>query len=127
MSFPDALAEHLAAIRDRDVARLAATVSTRTVALVTSAGDVSTDPARFLALHRDWFASDTWSLDTETLWTHVGADVGACVLQLDYRDRRTDGTPIRERSILTLVFGMEDGRWVLVQDQNTPCRADAAS
>jgi ketosteroid isomerase-like protein len=122
-SFADALAEHLAAIQDRDLPRLAATVSSRAVALVTAEGAVSTSPTRFHALHADWFRSKTWSLDTRVLHTHVGHDVASCLFELDYRDRKPDGTAIRARSILGLVFGLEDGRWVLIQDQNTPCAA----
>ncbi len=121
--FEDALAEHLAAIHSRDFDRLARTVSPRELVLVTAQGEVSTDPARFLALHRDWFASTTWLLDARRLHAYVASDVATCLLELDYRDRRDDGTVIRERSILHLVFQRQDGTWLLVQDQNTPCRA----
>ena len=120
-TFADALDDHLAAIRARDLDRLARTVSRREVVLVTARGDVSTDPARFLALHAEWFRSSTWSIETRVLHERVGADVATCLLALDYRDRQPDGTPLHERSILALVFAREDGRWVMVQDQNTPC------
>ncbi len=57
-----------------------------------------------------------------TLHTHVGQDLATCLLALRYRDRPADGAPpVDERSVLGLVFAREDGRWVLVQDQNTPC------
>jgi uncharacterized protein (TIGR02246 family) len=122
MTFDDALAHHLAAIRARDLDGLAATVAADELVLVTAGGEVSTSTPHFLALHRDWFRSPTWSLDTELVHRRVGVDVATCVLRLDYRDRPPDGPPIHERSILSLVFAQRDGRWLLVQDQNTPIR-----
>jgi ketosteroid isomerase-like protein len=122
VSFTDALDEHLAAIRARDLRRLAATVSARGVRLVTAQGEVSTDPGRFLALHADWFRATTWSIATRLLHAQVGTDVATCLLALEYRDDPPDGVPVREVSVLGLTFALEDGRWVLVQDQNTPCR-----
>jgi hypothetical protein len=122
VGFSDTLDEHLAAIRARDLHRLAATVSTRGVGLVTAQGQVSTDPGRFLALHADWFRATTWSIATRLLHAHVGMDVATCLLALEYRDEPPDGVPVREHSVLGLTFAVEDGRWVLVQDQNTPCR-----
>jgi hypothetical protein len=47
------------------------------------------------------------------------------VLRLDYRDASPDGTPIRQLSFLTLVFQRQGGRWVMVQDQNTPVKEPA--
>jgi ketosteroid isomerase-like protein len=122
VGFAETLDEHLAAIRARDLTRLAATVSTRGVRLVTAQGEVSTDPDRFLALHADWFRATTWSIATRLLHAHEGTDLATCLLALEYRDDPPGGTPIREDSVLGLVFALEDGRWVLVQDQNTPCR-----
>jgi ketosteroid isomerase-like protein len=100
------------------------TVDPDEVVLVTSGGQVSTDPGRFLDLHRDWFASDGWTLDAELLHIREVGDVATAVLRLDYREARPDG-PVREESILSLVFHRRDGRWLLVQDQNTPVRGDS--
>ncbi len=127
MSFADTLAEHLAAIEARDLGRLTATVSRHAVLLVTSRGETSTAPVRFLALHEEWFRSTTWTIDTRLLESRVDADVALVLLALDYRDRRPDGSAIHERSVLGLGFAREDGAWVLVYDQNTPCAAPAAA
>lgn len=79
----------------------------------------------FVALHRDWFAGNTWSLDTELIETVEGADVGLAVLRLDYRDRPPGREPIHETSLLSLVFQRQGDRWVMVHDQNTPIRPQA--
>ncbi|HEX2026144.1 MAG TPA: nuclear transport factor 2 family protein [Actinomycetota bacterium] len=125
MTFRESLDRHLEAIRRRAVHALAETVDADEVVLVTADGDVSTDPERFLELHREWFATDGWTLDAELLHTREVGDLATAVLRLDYREDRPDGSR-RQESILSLVFRRRDGRWVLVQDQNTPI-ADGSS
>jgi len=44
--------------------------------------------------------------------------LGVAVLHLDYREPPAT----RSESYLTLVFERRDGRWLMVQDQNTPIR-----
>ena len=75
VTLEEALAAHLDAIRRRDLAALAVTVAPDEVVLVTARGEVFTTTERFLALHRDWFASTTWSIATELLHHRVGADL----------------------------------------------------
>ncbi|HEX2236612.1 MAG TPA: nuclear transport factor 2 family protein [Actinomycetota bacterium] len=120
--FEESLEEHLAAIRARDLERLRATLSTARLTLVTATGDVLTGADRFLDLHRDWFASDTWTIDTGVVSTHVGTDLAVCIMSLRYRDRPGEEDSIDERSILTLALESADDRWLVVFDQNTPCR-----
>lgn len=121
MTFHDALELHLKAIQARDLEALADTVDPEEVVLVNAAGEICTRPARFLDLHRDWFASDNWTLDAEVLHVREGSDLATCLLWLDYREDREDG-PFREESVLSLVFQRRNGRWLMVQDQNTPVR-----
>jgi uncharacterized protein (TIGR02246 family) len=118
--FADALAEHLAAIQHRDLDRLAATVADGELTLVTSAGEVLRGRDVFLALHRDWFASSTWSLTTRELHARIGGELATVLLELDYRDTPAGAAPLRQQSVLTLVFARENERWLLVHDQNTP-------
>ena len=119
VTLEESLAAHLDAIRRRDLAALAATVAPDEVVLVTARGEVFTTTERFLALHRDRFASTTWSIATELPHHRVGADLATCVLKLDYRD----APDVRQESILSLVFRRVGDRWLLVQDQNTPIRS----
>ncbi len=118
-SFRAALDRHLDAIRRRDLAALAETVDPDEVVLVGSDGEVSTEPARFLELHRAWFETGGWSIDTEPIHTLEASELASSVLRLRYREERPDGV-VEEESILTLVFRRRDGRWLLVHDQNTP-------
>ena len=50
-------------------------------------------------------------------------ELATVLLRLRYRDRGADGSSIDEPSVLALVFRRRDGRWLLVQDQNTPIRS----
>jgi uncharacterized protein (TIGR02246 family) len=120
LGFAEALRAHLDAIAVRDLEALASTVAPDEVVLISAAGEVTTSAQHFLALHRDWFASRTWSLQTRLVHQRVGDGFARCVLELDYRDTAPDGTPVRIPSILTLLFERRGGRWLMVQDQNTP-------
>jgi ketosteroid isomerase-like protein len=124
MTFRETLDEHLAAIRARDLGRLARTLPARgPIVLITADGRLVRSADEFLSLHRDWFAGTTWRLDSEPVEVFDAADLGVAVLKLDYRDVKPSGEPLREQSYLTLVFRREGDGWVMVQDQNTPIQA----
>jgi uncharacterized protein (TIGR02246 family) len=123
-TFGETLQRHFDAIRARDLEALASTVAPDQVHLVTANGEVSTSAQHFLDLHRDWFASPTWQLTPQIVATREGGDLATCLVELEYTDEASDGAGrIRERSILSLVFELRDGRWLMIQDQNTPVRA----
>lgn len=123
MTFREGLEAHLSAIRRRDADALAATLpADGRIVLVMADGKLVRSAAEFMALHRDWFAGQTWTLDAEPVATFESADLGVAVLKLDYRDAKPSGEPLQEESILTLVFRREGGKWVMVQDQNTPIK-----
>jgi ketosteroid isomerase-like protein len=120
MTFRETLNEHLRAIQTRDLAALIETLPAERLTLVTSDGRLVRTVDEFLALHKDWFASLSWSLDAAILDAVEGEDFGLAVLRLDYRDRPPNREPIHEASCLTLVFQRQAGRWALLHDQNTP-------
>jgi uncharacterized protein (TIGR02246 family) len=117
-TFRDTLERHLQAIRERDLAGLAETVSPDALVLITAEGKLARSAAEFLELHRGWFAGGKWSLDAKPVEIFESEDLGVAVLELDYREEPST----RSHSFLTLVFQHRDGRWLMVQDQNTPVR-----
>lgn len=125
MTFRETLDAHLDAIGRRDLADLMATLPPpeSPIVLITSDGTLVRSAAEFERMHRDWFASDTWTLETEPVEVYESTDLGVAVLRLDHRDTPADGPPVRQASYLTLVFARRDGRWAMVQDQNTPIRS----
>lgn len=73
---------------------------------------------RDLEAHRGWFAVQGWTLQASEVEVFESADLGVAVLRLDYREPPAT----HSRSYLSLVFQNRNGRWVMVQDQNTPIR-----
>lgn len=126
MTFRDALDRHLRAIRERDLPGLIATLPADEVTLITSDGRLIRSVAEMVQMHKDWFAATTWMLDVEVVSLIESPRMGVAVLRLDYHDNPLGRPPIREASYLSLVFALRDGRWVMVQDQNTPIKAGKA-
>jgi hypothetical protein len=55
LSFRDTLAQHLGAIRSRDLDALAATVAPDELVLITAEGRLKRSAREFLEAHRAWF------------------------------------------------------------------------
>lgn len=118
MSFSEALERHLRAIRERDLDALADTVAPEELVLIMADGKLARSTREFLETHRGWFAVKNWTLDAEPVKTFESADLAVAVLRLDYREPPAT----RSESYLTLVFQRRGGKWLMVQDQNTPIR-----
>ena len=118
MGFRDTLERHLRAIRDRDLAALADTVAEPALVLIMADGKLVRSTREFLEAHRGWFAMPGWTLDAREVEVFETPQLAVAVLELDYREPPAT----RSRSYLTLVFQNQDGRWRMVQDQNTPIK-----
>ena len=125
MTFRETLDKHLRAIQQRDLQALRETLPAEELVLILSDGRLVRTVAEFLDLHRGWFQQTTWTLAAEPVSVRETPEMAVAVFRLDYRDQAADGRPIHETSHLTLVFARESGRWVMVQDQNTPVRSGA--
>jgi uncharacterized protein (TIGR02246 family) len=125
MTFRETLDAHLDAIRRRDAEALMATLPPpeTPIVLITAEGGLVRSVEEFERMHRGWFASETWTMGVEIIQVFESADLGVAVLRLDYRDEPPEGPAVRQGSYLTLVFDRRDGRWTMVQDQNTPIRS----
>src|SRR4051812_40687751 len=104
MSFRATLDKHLKAIQDRDLAALAETLPADELVLISSDGRVVRSAAEFLQMHRDWFAMTNWSLGVTPVHVAETAEMGVAVLRLDYRETPADRPPLRQQSVLTLLF-----------------------
>ena len=125
MTFRETLDAHLDAIARRDTDALMATLPSpdSPIVLIASDGSLVRSVEQFERMHRDWFVSGSWTLSAEVVEVVESADFGVAVLRLDYRDAPADRPPVRQASYLTLVFARRDGRWAMIQDQNTPIRS----
>lgn len=95
--------------------------------LITSDGRLIRRTSEFIAMHDAWFAETTWKLGAEVASVMESPDMGVAVLRLDYQDDAPGRPPVREQSLLSLVFALRDGRWVMIQDQNTPIKSAGSS
>lgn len=118
MTFREALRRHLQAIQDRDLQGLADTVAADGLVLIMADGRLVRRTAEFLDAHRGWFAMKDWTLQAREVRTFESPDLAVAVLELDYRELPAT----HSRSYLTLVFENRGGRWLMVQDQNTPIK-----
>lgn len=123
MTFRETLERHIGAIRERDLPTLIDTIAPDELVLITSDGRLIRGTSEFVAMHRAWFAEKTWSLDAEIASTFESPEMGAAVLRLEYRDDPPGRGLVREQSLLSLIFALREGRWVMIQDQNTPVRS----
>jgi ketosteroid isomerase-like protein len=125
MTFRETLDKHLKAIQDRDLGALIETLPDETLTLVMADGRLVTTVREFIELHRGWFEMTTWSMGTEVVAIQEGPRMAFATIRLDYRDEPPGGNPVREASILTLIFMLQGERWAMVLDQNTPIKGPA--
>lgn len=125
MTFQDALEAHLSAIQRRDLPALADTVADDEIVLITADGRLVRSAREMLDMHRDWFGMTGWSLDVTPVEVQEAPGLGVATLHLVYREPRENGPPFRQESYLTLVFRFQEGKWLMVLDQNTPVRQAA--
>jgi hypothetical protein len=122
MTFREALDKHLRAIRERDLRSLVETLPDETLTLIMSDGRLVGTVREFVDLHRDWFEQTTWSLETKVVASEETAQMGYATIHLDYRDESPGGGHTRQTSYLTLIFSLQDGKWAMTLDQNTPIK-----
>jgi ketosteroid isomerase-like protein len=125
MTFRETLDKHLRAIQGRNLPALVETLPAEHLTLIMADGRLVKTVREFVELHRGWFEMTTWKLQATPVQVYETPDMGVAVLHIDYQDQAPDGTRIHETSYLTLIFARHDGRWVMVQDQNTPIKRPA--
>jgi len=120
--FREALGRHLLAIEEKDIDALAATIAPDGVLLVMSDGKLVRSTEEFIEAHRGWFAMKHWRLEVKPVHLYASSDLGVALLHLEYRETPPGKPPVRQESLLTLVFQNRGGRWLMFQDQNTPIK-----
>lgn len=121
-AFREALGRHLLAIEEKDLDALAETVAPDGVLLIMSDGRLVRTTEEFLDAHRGWFAMKHWRLEVKPVQIYETPHLGVAVLHLDYREMSPGQPATRQASMLTLVFQNRGGKWLMVQDQNTPIK-----
>jgi uncharacterized protein (TIGR02246 family) len=119
VDFPAAVEHHLATVGGRDLDGYLATVHDD-VSLVLPNGRLVEGRDAVGAFHRDWFDDPDWNWTPQPVRTTVAGDTGVALYAVEYRDLDGSGQPYTMRYLLSLTFARQDGRWLLLHDQNTP-------
>jgi hypothetical protein len=127
MTFRETLQRHVRATCTRDLAEVIETIPADALDLITADGRLVRSAAEFVQMHAAWFAQSTWSLDATVVSVIESPQMGVALLRLDYRDDPPNQPPVRQASYLSLVFALREGKWVMLQDQNTPIKDEPAT
>ena len=119
--FDATLQKHLQAIQQRDLVALEKTLTrSEDLYLFLPNGTLLTTRTEFLDFHREFFAGTTWTQRMDPLRTVYTPTLATVAFHTRYDDSDgPDGKPYFSESYLTLTFARQNGRWGLVQDQNT--------
>ncbi|WP_269532164.1 nuclear transport factor 2 family protein [Chitinimonas sp. BJYL2] len=119
-TFPEALQEHLLAIKTRDWAAFEKTLTSgEQLTFVAPNGKTSTTTQAFKSAMKSWLADTDWSWQLEQIGLTSTANTGIAVYSVRYSDKDQHGKPYEMKYVLSLVFALEAEGWKLVHDQNT--------
>lgn len=123
-SLDETFAVHVAAVQARDMAGLERTITSgEALTLILPNGTRTDTREAYLAFHREFFTSSTWSIRFQVLSKVEGPDYGVITTRSFYSDT-DNGQPINTSSWVTFTFRRENGEWRLIHDQNTRVPAD---
>jgi len=112
-------AEHVRAVKARDLAALESTITSgEALTLILPNGVQTATRQAYIDFHKEFFASKTWTIQFEPVSRAVGSDFAVLTTKSLYQDT-VDGKPYRSRSWVTFTFRKEAGQWRLIHDQNT--------
>lgn len=112
-------AQHLEAVRSRDLVALERTITAENqLTLILPNGVQTATRQAYIDFHKQFFAEKTWTTQFEIVSRAVGADFAVLTTKSLYQDI-VDDKPYRSRSWVTFTFHKELGQWRLIHDQNT--------
>jgi uncharacterized protein (TIGR02246 family) len=117
-SFEATLAIHLRAIQRRDIDLYATTIAPRAQLVLPNAAVVS-GKRDVVAVNRDFFADPTWTLRATELSRGVADRAATVVFRFAFTYTEADGSQTVSTNVVGLTFVRDDGRWLMLHDQNT--------
>ncbi|RPH29383.1 MAG: hypothetical protein EHM93_17515 [Bacteroidales bacterium] len=119
-TFLETLNAQLNAIQNRDLDGYVKTISQKSdIIMILASGKILNNRDSIIAMHKEWFASKTWSLKCTIDHTVVKKEFGIALLTFNYHDIDEHGKPYDVNNLLSLIFENQDGTWRLIYDQNT--------
>jgi ketosteroid isomerase-like protein len=119
--FRAAVEAHLAAVAARDMEALLPTLTRgNNLTMIAPNGYKFDTRQQYVDFHRQWFATkDEGKFDFDIVRVIETPALGHGLIRYRYASKDDAGTTRTTVSWLALTFGLEDGRWRLVFDQNT--------
>lgn len=119
MDFKSTLELHLDSMRSKDLNKFMSTVKLEDIILIMPNGTLIRGKEEFIELHKNWFADKDWDLNYKILNTEESIEIAYGLATIDYKDCDAEGNIIKMNYYLNLIFRKQDGKWLLIHDQNT--------
>ena len=113
---------HLTAIAARDMNALLPTLTRGSdLTMIAPNGYKLDTRQQFVDFHRQWFAAkDDGRLQSEIVHLVESPSLGHALIRSRYSSKGEGGRTQTSATWLALTFALEEGKWRLVFDQNTP-------
>ncbi|MCX5121722.1 nuclear transport factor 2 family protein [Micromonospora sp. NBC_00362] len=122
----EAIEEHLAALRSRDLEAYAKTLAGEVV-LILPSGRMVDGKEAVVALHREMFADDSWRQQLTLRRITLADSTGWVLIEYHLVTVDADGWMVSQsRAYFTLTYALRDDRWLIIADQNTSLPLPAA-
>jgi len=124
--FISTLRRHLAAVSQKDLTTLAATMSeAEGMFLILPDTEPTTSVQAFLDMHKEWFAAGPWTFETKILHSEVSHDLGFAIVDVMYKEPERNGKPYYNHMIVSYDLKRVGPNWFVVKDQ--ACSIDKTS
>jgi ketosteroid isomerase-like protein len=123
ISFDSALAVHMDAIKNTDLAKLEPTVHD-SVTLILPSGERIKTKVSFMDFHKNWFQLKNYVWTPTSIKTQSTDSLGYAFIQYTYATKDSIGkVQSQNNNYLVLIFSNSKAGWQLIHDQNTAISA----
>ena len=120
VNFKEALKAHLKTIKSRDLIGFVNTlVQDERLLLIMPNGAKISGFKAVKELHAQWFADPDWHIETDIINLIETKTMSTAILDVKYSDLNAEGKPYSMQYYLNVTFVFENGKWLLILDQNT--------
>lgn len=109
--------KHLKAVSNRDIEKLASTLSPDgDMLLILPGTEIIEKASGFIENQSEWFETTNWTFETKILHSEVGETVASMVVEAIYKEPERDGKPYFNRMHISYVLKKVKGDWFVIRD-----------
>lgn len=116
--FEKTLRKHLAAIEEKNITDISATVSD-SVTLIFPDGSMLKSKEKFMEFHKKWFGDPSWKMAIQVVSAENSDSLGYALIKYRYEKSKENEIQSVHHTYLLLIFKKIKGKWLLWHDQNT--------